>query len=103
MPVYYTYKHGWAPYSNVICIHLNKQRQEKTEEDERPVGVHDEGVATVLPAELHHQSELVDPPGFLEQRHQVILVHVSGNLPNEHLTTPRGGRTLPACTTDTVS
>lgn len=75
----------------------------KTEDEEQPVGVHDEGVAAVLSAELHHQSELVDLPGVLEQRHQLVLVHVPGNLPHEHLAAPWGGRTLPACITDTRS
>ncbi len=67
-----------------------------------PVGVHDEGVAAVLSAELHHQSELVDPAGSLEQRDQLVLVHVSGNLPHKHLAAPRGRRTLPTCSTKTV-
>lgn len=67
-----------------------------------PVGVHDEGVAAVLSAELHHQSELVHPAGGLEQRHQLVLVHVSGNLPHKHLAAPRRRRALPACSADTL-
>lgn len=60
-----------------------------------PAGVHDESVAAVLAAELHHESELVDPAGALEQRHQLVLVHVSGNLPHEDLAAPRRRRPLP--------
>lgn len=67
-----------------------------------PVGVHDEGVAAVLSAELHHQSELVDPAGSLEQRDQLVLVHVSRNLPHKHLAAPRGRRALPTCSAKTV-
>lgn len=67
-----------------------------------PVGVHDEGVAAVLSAELHHQSELVHPAGGLEQRHQLVFVHVSGNLPHKHLAAPRRWRALPACSRVTV-
>lgn len=67
------------------------------ERTQSPVGVHDEGVAAVLSTELHHQPELVDPAGPLEQRHQLVFVHVPGNLPHEHLAAPRGGQALPTC------
>lgn len=62
-----------------------------------PVGVHDEGVATVVSTELHHQSELVDGASSLKQWHQLVLVHVPGQLSYEDLAAPWGGCPLPAC------
>lgn len=61
-----------------------------------PVGVHDEGVAAVLSAELHHQSELVDPAGSLKERDQLVFVQISRDLPHKDLAAPGGGRAFPA-------
>lgn len=66
-----------------------------------PVAVLDEGVAAVLAAELQHQSELVYPAGCLEQRDQLVLMHVSGDLPHKQLAAPRRAWPLPACGTRT--
>lgn len=62
-----------------------------------PAGVHDEGVATVVSTELHHQSELVDGASSLKQWHQLVLVHVPGQLSHEDLAAPWRGCPLPAC------
>ena len=55
--------------------------------------VRHETVAAVRPAEVHHQSELVDAAAALERRHQLVLVTVTGDLTDEDLTS--SGRRWP--------
>ena len=55
--------------------------------------VRHEAVAAVRPAEVHHQSELVDAAAALERRHQLVLVTVAGDLTDEDLTS--SGRRRP--------
>ncbi len=59
-------------------------------------GVHDEGIATVLPAKLHHQTELVDATSPLKYRYQLVFIHVSWDFTHKHFTTSWRRRALPA-------
>lgn len=77
------------------------QEMATTCESLAPVSVHDKGVAPVVPTELHHQSELVDGACILKQWHQLVLVHVPGQLPHKDLASPRWRWSLPSCSTTT--
>ena len=57
--------------------------------------VHDEGVAAVLAAELHHQAELIDAASTLEHGHQLVLVHVPWDLAHKNFAAPRRRRAFP--------
>lgn len=46
----------------------------------------DEGVAAVQAAErVHHQPQVPDGPGLLEERNQLVFKQIAGNLPHEDL------------------
>lgn len=62
-----------------------------------PRGEGDEGVPAIGARHgVHHESQIPNGAAALEQRDKLILVHVLGNLPAEHLAAGAGRAALPA-------
>ena len=59
------------------------------------VAVHHEGIAAVLPAEVHHEPHLVKTSYLLEHRHQFVFKAVSRYLADKDLASPGRWRSFP--------